>query len=70
MEFVDIVENGYNDLKRFGLEREIIIISLVSIIERKLFVEIKKEWVKLVSVDNSIVDKINKFLSLLNFFFS
>lgn len=40
VEFVEIVEDGYRDLKRFGLELEIIIISFVSIIEKKLLVDI------------------------------
>lgn len=70
VEFVDTVENGHNDLKRLGLEREITTTSSVSIIERKLPAEIKKEWAKLVSADNSIVDKTNKFPSLLNFLLS
>lgn len=40
VEFVEIVEDGYRDLKRFGLELEIIIMSFVSIIEKKLLVDI------------------------------
>lgn len=40
VEFVEIVEDGYRDLKSFGLELEIIIISFVSIIEKKLLVDI------------------------------
>lgn len=67
VEFVEIVEDGYRDLKRFGLELEIIIISLVSIIEKKLLVDIWYKWVEIVSVDNSIVDKINKFLLFFKF---
>ena len=70
MEFADAINNGHNDLKRHGLEREITTTSSVSIIERKLHAEIKKEWVKLVSADNSTVDKTNKFPSLLNFLLS
>ena len=70
VEFVDTVENGHKDLKRLGLEREITTTSSVSIIERKLPAEIKKEWAKLVSADNSTVDKTNKFPSLLNFLLS
>lgn len=65
IDFVIMFEDGYCDLKWFGLEVEIIIISLVSIIERKFFVEIRREWVCVVSVDISIIDKMKKFLSLL-----
>ena len=70
IELVDAVEEGYNDLKRLGLEREITTTSSVSIIERKLPVEIRKEWAKLVSAENSTVDKTDKFPSLLNFLLS
>lgn len=69
MELVEIIEDGYCDFKRFGLEVEIIIMSLVSIIERKFLLDVCKEWVKLLSFDDSIVDKINKFLSLFKFLF-
>ena len=57
---VDAVEDGYKDLKRLGLEREITTTSSISIIERKLPANIKKEWAKLVSADNSTVDKTDK----------
>lgn len=69
-ELVDAIEDGYKDLKRLGLEREITTTSSVSIIERKLPANIKREWAKLVSVDNSMVDKTDKFQSLLNFLLS
>ena len=64
-----IKEEGY-DLKKLGFEREITTTSSVSIIERKLPAEIGKEWAKLVSADNSTVDKTNNFSTLLNFLLS
>ena len=64
---IDTVEDGYKDLKRPGLEREITTTSSISIIERKLPASIKREWAKLVSTDNSTVDKTDKFPSLLSF---
>ena len=67
IELVDAVEDGYKDLKRPGLEREITTTSSISIIERKLPANIKREWAKLVSTDNSTVDKTDKFPSLLSF---
>ncbi|XP_068713032.1 uncharacterized protein [Montipora foliosa] len=70
IELVDAVEDGYKDLKRLGLEREITTTSSVSIIERKLPANIKREWAKLVSTDNSVVNKTDKFPSLLNFLLS
>ena len=62
IQFVDAVEDGYKDLKRLGLEREITTTSSVSIIERKLPANIKREWAKLFSAD--------KFPSILNFLLS
>ena len=44
IELVDAVEDGYKDLKRPGLEREITTASSISIIERKLPATIKREW--------------------------
>ena len=44
IELVDAVEDGYKDLKRLGLEREITTTSSISIIERKLPATIKREW--------------------------
>ena len=35
-EFVEIIEDGYRDLRRLGLEAEITTMSSVSIIEKKL----------------------------------
>lgn len=67
IELVGIIEDGYRDLKRLGLEAEITTTSSVSIIERKLPPDVRKEWAKLLSSDDSTVDKTNKFPSLLKF---
>ena len=67
VEFVEIVEDGYRDLKRLGLESEITTTSSVSIIEKKLPADIRRKWAEIVSADNSTVDKTNKFPSLLKF---
>ena len=67
VEFVEIVEDGYRDLKRLGLESEITTTSSVSIIEKKLPTDIRHKWAEIVSADNSTVDKTNKFPSLLKF---
>ena len=65
--FVNIVEDAYQDLRRLGLEKEITTTSSVSIIEKKLPNDVRKEWAKLVSFDTSEVDKRDKFPSLLKF---
>ena len=67
IELINIVEDGYQDLKRLGLEQEITTTSSVSVIEKKLPTDVKKEWAKLASSDHSTVDKTNKFPSLLKF---
>ena len=67
VEFVEIIEDGYRDLKRLGLESEITTTSSVSIIEKKLPADIRRKWAEIVSADNSTVDKTDKFPSLLKF---
>ena len=67
VEFVEIIESGYRDLLRLGLEKEITTTSFVSIIEKRLPADIRREWARLVSSDSSSVDKKNKFPGLLKF---
>ena len=67
VEFVNMLEDGYRDLKRLGLEAEITTTSSVSIIESKLPMDRRREWAKTVSLDASMIDKTNKFPSLLKF---
>ena len=57
IEFVEIIESGYRDLLRLGLEKEITTTSFVSIIEKRLPAEIRREWARLVSSDSSSVNK-------------
>ncbi|PFX21216.1 hypothetical protein AWC38_SpisGene14299 [Stylophora pistillata] len=66
-EFVEIIEEGYRDLKRLTLESEITKAGSVSIIEKKLLADIRRKWAETVSADNSTVDKTNKFPLLLKF---
>ena len=67
--FVNIVEDAYQDLRRLVLKKEITTTSSVSIIEKKLpnAYDVRKEWAKLVSFDTSEVDRRDKFPSLLKF---
>lgn len=67
VEFVEIVEDGYRDLKRLGLESEITTTSSVSIIKKKLPADIRRKWAEIVCADNRTVDKTKKFPSLLKF---
>ena len=66
VEFVQIVEDGYRDLKRLGLESEVTTTSSVSIIEKKLPTDIRRKWAEIVSSDNSTVDKTTNFHRFLN----
>ena len=43
IEFVEVVDNGYQDLLRLGLEKEITTTSSVSIIETKLPADIRRD---------------------------
>ena len=63
VEFINVIDDGYRDLRRLGLDKEITTTSSVSIIERKLPNDIKREWAKLVSSEHSPVDKRDKFPS-------
>ena len=67
IEFINIIEDGYRDLKRLGLEKEITTTSSVSIIVKKLPTDLKREWSKLVTCESSTIDKTDKFPSLLRF---
>ena len=67
LEFITVVEDGYRGLKRLGLEAEITTTSSVSVIERKLPNDIKKESSKIVCSSVEPVDKSNKFPALLTF---
>ena len=67
VELINVIDDGYRDLKRLGLEKEITTTSSVSTIERKLPNDAKREWAKLVSSEHSPVDKRDKFPSLLRF---
>ena len=67
IDFVTLIEDGYRDLKRLGLETEITTTSSVSVIEKALPADIKRKWSELVSSRDSPVDKSNKFPSLFDF---
>ena len=43
IELINVVEDGYRNLKRLGLEKEITTTSSVSVIEKKLSTDVKKE---------------------------
>ena len=67
IEFVTLVEDGYRDLTRLGLEAEITTTSSVSIIEKALSTDIRRKWAELVSCQGSHIEKSKKFPSLLEF---
>ena len=56
VEFVDIVEDGYRDLKRLGLESEITTTSSVSIIEKKLLEDIRRKWAEIVRSQRGAIE--------------
>ena len=67
IEFIDMLEYGYRDLKSLGMEMEISNANVVSIIESKLPRSVALEWFKEIHKSESKVVKSNKFPSLLEF---
>ena len=67
VELVDVVENGFRDLERLKVDKEISNRTAVSIIEDKLHRDIRRLWTLEISKANSSVDDANKFPSLLKF---
>ncbi|CAB4025010.1 Hypothetical predicted protein [Paramuricea clavata] len=63
----DCGQDAYQDLRRLGLGKEITTTCSVSIIEKKLPNDVRKELTKLVNFDTSELDKRDKFPSLLKF---
>ena len=67
VKFIDIIERGFYDLSRLGLDREMSNTTVVGIIEAKLPYETRQKWVERICSDDSQVDMKNKFPSLLKF---
>ena len=68
IQFVDILEKVYRDLKSLGLENEIANANTASIIEHKLPRTIQMEWYREIYKENSSVIKTPKFSNLLKFY--
>ena len=64
---VDIMERGYRDLMRLGMEGEISNSQTVSLVEEKLPRDLKLAWSKEVKRDGSDIKWTNKFPKLLSF---
>ena len=67
IEFIDVVEKAYFDLKNLNMEKEISNTTIVSIIEMKLPEDVRRKWAERVSMDDSPVDKADKFPHLLKY---
>lgn len=67
IQLVDIVESGYANLKRLGIESEMSNTITLSLIEEKLPNSTRREWSKEVNKKESTVNKDNKFPSFLDF---
>ena len=67
IQLINIMERGYRDLARLGVQYEILNSTTVSLIEEKLPRDIWRDWSKEVNrTDNKVYDA-NKFRSLLEF---
>ena len=67
IEFFGVIEEGYRDLERLSMRREITTTSSVSVIEKRLPPSIRVRWSEVVCREDSDVDKTDKFLHLLKF---
>ena len=67
VEFIEVVEHGYHDLRRLGMEREISNTAVVSMIEAKLPEDTRRKWAEKICSDKSEVNKKDKFPQLLKF---
>ena len=67
IEFINIIECGYNDLKSLKLDKEICNANVVSLIENKLPSSLALDWYREMHRDSSVVDKSNKFPHILKF---
>ena len=67
IDFINLIEAGYNDLKALSMEREMCNSNIVSIIESKMPKCLALEWYRQIHKSESRVDKMNKFPSLLEF---
>ena len=65
LKMVNLLENGYNDLRRIGLDREISNSTIASMVEEKLPKTIKAQWCLRMIVDK--IDDTDKFPSLITF---
>ena len=65
LKMVNLLENGYNDLRRIGLDKEISNSTIASMIEEKLPKTIKAQWCLQMCEDD--IDDTDKFPSLMKF---
>ena len=67
VEFIEIVEKGFHDLKHLKMEHEMSNAGFVGLVETQLPDHIKEKWAERVNRDCSDVDKANKFPAMMKF---
>ena len=67
VQFVNLVEIGYRDLKELELEDELTNTNTISVIENKLPKRMQMEWYRLIHREAAKIDKKYKFNHLLKF---
>ena len=67
IDFINIIERAYHDLKSVKMEKEINNCNVVSMIEVKLPRNVALNWYRLIHSSESKVDKTDKFPHLLQF---
>ena len=61
IEFINLIETGYNDLRALSMEREICNSNIVSIIESKMPKSLALQWFQQIHQSDTKIDKKNKF---------
>ena len=67
IDFINLVESGYNDLKALSMESEICNSNIVSIIESKMPKTLALQWFRQIYQPDTKIGKRNKFPGLLDF---
>ena len=67
VQFINSIEKGFIDLNHIDMEKEISNANVVSIIENKLPQNIAERWYRKMYEEKSMIDRKNKFPSLLSF---
>ena len=67
VEFADLIERGHHDLAHMKVEHELLITTVISLLEEKHPKNIRRDWSKRVNEKDNKIDDTNRFPAFLNF---